>query len=255
MIHRTAILVSLLALCLCQSCRWIPRPWVVSPPAMVFTPPAPPAVAVRPPAFGLGSPTAASLPTPPRVPSIAHLRPVPHVPHWPHFPTWHYTGIPNGSTAHIDAPAYTAPRSLTLRFGEPTIGTDEEICGTWAIDPRRSAAIMKAWLTHIGRAYGSHTNPDVSELEQEFRKLDARLTIRADRTYSLALQATDRSARMDTHGNWHFADGVLRLSYSDDIDGIPVEGDAFHDFSYYRNAKFTGFVAANHGLGLVFSRG
>ncbi|MCA8975925.1 MAG: hypothetical protein KDC98_14480 [Planctomycetes bacterium] len=195
-------------------------------------------------------------PSPVHVPGPAYI-PSARVPYYPYY--WRYRPVVQVSEDRteqrpIEVPPYTAPRELALRFGDPTVGTDEDVRGDWVIDPVRSAAVMKAWLGHLLRSYGSSDEPDLTELENDFREIDARLSIAADGSYSLSLQDKERAERIAWDGGWKFAAGVLDLQHATDVDGIPVESEAIYEFNYYRNSKFTGLVVVNHGLGLVLTR-
>jgi hypothetical protein len=173
-------------------------------------------------------------------------------PYYPSF--WYYRPIVKAAKTEVIVPDYVAPETLRLHFGDPTIGTDEDLLGDWNIDPRRSAAVMKAWLTHVMRAYGSRQDPDVSALEREFRELDARLSLAADHTYVMTLDPKEEYERIEWRGEWSFVEGVLDIEHTEDVEGIPVESEAVYEFNYYANEAFVGLVVVNHGLGLVMTR-
>jgi hypothetical protein len=178
--------------------------------------------------------------------------PGPGLPYRPY--SWFYGPIVAAPGVDVSVPAYRTPKKLRLRFGDPTLGTAEDVMGHWVVDPERSAAVLKAWLTHVMRAHGSKQDLDASKLEDEFEELDAKLALAADETYILTLQSKDGDEPMEWRGNWTFEEGVLDLKGTEDVDGVPVETDPVYEFNYYNNKKFVGLVVVNHELGLVMAR-
>lgn len=185
--------------------------------------------------------------------------PAPHRvydPGWAYWRHWRPQSAEAESDEPVEVPPYQPPQELHWSLGDPTIGTDPDVIGEWRLDAHRSAQVMKAWLQHLARAYGSDQDIDVSDLEDDFAELDARLSIHAGGTYAFVLHPKENDrAPLEWEGRWTFAEGRLDLGVTEDVDGIPVESEDVYEFNYYRNAQFTGLVVVKHALGLVLVRG
>ena len=229
--------------------RFVPGPSLGAPPVGV---PSPASVPGRIGRRRYGSPF--YRPRPVHVPASSY-RPGGYVPYYPYWSVYRPIVETQETQAEVEVPSYQAPKSLKISFGEPTVGVDADVIGRWTLDARRSAAVLEAWLTHLVRAHGSNEEVEIDELEEKFEQLDARLRVHADGSYELNLEPQDDDGdRLDWDGRWSFAEGVLDLSYAEDVDGIPMESENVYEFNYYANDKFTGLVVVNHGLGLVFVR-
>jgi len=158
------------------------------------------------------------------------------------------------SMASLGTYGYVPDASLMLQFGAPTHGTDTDVVGAWKIDARRSAAIWRAFFTHLYRAQGVHQIPDMSKMEQQLAASGMRLELLADRSYRFTARSNDGRVETPLMGRWTFLDGVLSLGGLADVEGIPVQSAPGFQFSYYRNEKFNGLVITNHVFGLVLER-
>lgn len=236
---RSALAIGLLALLMSSGCR-VPffgrhfgRRSVPSP------------VHVPGPGAGLRPPGMGHLPRPGHAPSPGHFR-APWV-----IATPAPVVVAGSPTVNIN---YVPSGSLMLSLGDPTIGTDSDIIGGWALDADRSAAILGAYTRHLYQAYGSDKEPDMSKIRENLEKGNASLTLTADHHYTLHYDANGDNPT-EYQGKWKFNEGVLDLELYQDVDGIPVKAAGFYSFNYYSNDKFTGLVVVNHSFGLAFKRG